>query len=1055
MRTLTRGLALTIALSALLGLPVTAFAAPSGSSGVPVAGTTVASEDLPDITVVFADPTTAINASTALVTVDGRPITPQVTLSNANKTATLVIDAELLPVGYTNPCIHTVVASIANTAAQRSSDYSWSFTQTLPGGAREMAPTAETACKGCHSSVDDSLAFMDTHWIWDQDWTEPYGIIGPHYDPNSCANCHVVAGATYSDYGAWGLLWTEVTPADLSAALNSGYLWQQHGTTRYYDQILNQGQCSVQCHAIGGNGLDRYNYHRQGPVPLSGLAARGTPAWRGYVYNKYDDAAKYEVTDARYRYDCLHCHQGLKGSQAVTFPKDKELKSAHDIVGDHETALPSQTFCAGCHSRVLTREHAATGREVSGGGAIGCSTCHESADATVKGAYEQLPKIKYWRKSSRSYYVSPLRDVLLDRLDAPVSAPSGRKLTSARVQAYLQDQATIVVQALYGSTWQTVYTKVLDNPTLTAYPGLQATPPYPVNYLWYTEDITFAAADAVRLSVDPEPDQRIYATGPFFSQGIEYWSETYVSLERISSSPVSGTDAAPDCLTCHEQTAGTEHYAVHASTFPSAYCDGCHTDNLLEVPEHADAQGRPACAICHDPTTGSVADAVAANQTGCLGSCHPDHPHPAASITGQDAGNGHVCTECHSTSLYLEHVKSTRGGESDPCLVCHEDGGPADRIAGAWDTTCDTAECHAAGTPIEVHENYCLACHDTGQPDFATSKTAFPEVAAVDRDTACRSCHTSGLVGTHPYHQIGANCGAACHPGWGNSLSTATPFYTDAVSGASFANVSSKATPAAVLHIIHAVTRWPASVSTPSSACASCHAAAACNACHTGAVPATHSEHSASDQGTNPAWTGVVGHGIVGTDQSQRTAYTDTNQCSSADCHDLAGTASHVPGAVEDYNYAVGGNPDDPSGASSAVTVSGTWRSRASTRYTGGRMSYDAVAGDELTASFTGRRVEIVSDRDPYRGRADVLIDGAVVGSFDAYASVTRFQATVFSADVGPGAHTVTVRPTGTKSASARAAYVVVDAFRVFDEAPAAIAPSCVSCHTDRAGTHW
>lgn len=1024
----------------------------SGTSA-PAQDAVIASEDLPDITVVFTDATTAINAASALMTVDGRTVTPQVTLSNGNKTAQLTFDADLLPVGYANPAPHTVVASIANTSAQRSPDASWSFTQVLPGGAREMSPTAETACKGCHSSVDDTLAFKETHWIRTQYWTEPNLIIGPHYSPNTCANCHAWSNAWNAApvYGAWGIKWTEATPLELGGTLD--YLWVQRGTTRYFD--TGGSNCSFECHAKSVNAA--INYHTLAPEAHPRMEPRGTPAWRSYVYNNYDDPTKYEVPDARYRYDCLHCHQGVKGSQTLRYPIDQELKLAHNLVGDHETALPAPQFCAGCHSRVLTREHAAPGRVTSSATPVECSSCHESADPVVSGLREDLPTIRFWRDASRSYYRVPLADILYDRLDPPVVAPSGRGLASAHVQALIQDDATILVQALYGSTWQTVYTKVVNNPALTAYPGIQSPPPYSAGYTFVSEDITFAPAASVRMTVDPYPDDRIYATGPFYTQGIEFWSETYVSLERIKSVPLVGSPAVgADCLSCHEQVAGSEHYAVHASTFPSTFCNPCHSGNLLDVPQHLDAQGRPDCGMCHNPTTGVIADTVAAGQTGCLDTCHPDHPHAPAAIVGVGVGNGHVCTECHSVSLYQEHRKATRGGNPDPCLVCHVADGPVEQMTQAWDTTCDAAECHAAGSPTAVHTNYCLACHDASQPDFATSKTAFPAAAPVMRDTACKSCHISGLVGTHPYHQSGANCGAACHPGWGNTLTSAVPVYVDPVSGASFASAASKATPASVLHTIHAATRWPAGVNTQDSACASCHSAAACDACHTDAVPASHGEHSMTDPGANPAWTGVTGHGVAGTDQSVRTYFPDTNQCSSGGCHDLPGTAARYPRNIEDYNYSVGGNPDDLASTSVAVGSTGTWRTRASARYTGARMSYSGVAGSTLTASLSGQRVEIVSDRDPYRGQAEVLVDGAVVGQFDAYAAVTRFQATVFTVDLTPGVHTVTVRPTGERNASARGAYVVVDAFRTYTEVPASVAPDCAAeCHTDRAGTHW
>lgn len=158
---------------------------------------------------------------------------------------------------------------------------------------------------------------------------------------------------------------------------------------------------------------------------------------------------------------------------------------------------------------------------------------------------------------------------------------------------------------------------------------------------------------------------------------------------------------------------------------------------------------------------------------------------------------------------------------------------------------------------------------------------------------------------------------------------------------------------------------------------------------------------------------------------------------------------------TEDFNYGVGGNPDDPAGNSGAVTLSGTWRTKYSARYTAARMSYNNTAGASLTVALTGNRIEIISEKDPYRGIADVLVDGQYVGAFDAYASVSRPQSVVFVCDVTPGDHTITVRTTGTRNPSARASYVIVDAFRSYSELPTSIAPWCATCHVDRVAGHW
>lgn len=554
-------------------------------------------------------------------------------------------------------------------------------------------------------------------------------------------------------------------------------------------------------------------------------------------------------------------------------------------------------------------------------------------------------------------------------------------------------------------------------------------------------------------------------------------------LTREHSRYVDDTAASLTCMTCHDPAARSgvpeaiaakdtrcdachttyadSHNALHGTVPLDTVCLGCHKDNL--VTEHVTNRGL-GCSACHMSADPTVLAAISANSLACS-SCHTaGHPHPAAQITRVLANGEKECTACHSTDIVVEHSKVTSQRNGSTCDTCHAAGGPRDQISGAWDRTCTTAACHAPGSSRAVHENYCLACHATTQPDFATSKTDFSTLPPVNRETACKSCHLLGLVGTHPYHQTGANCGAACHPGWGTSLMSATPAYTDPSSGASFATSLSKITSPALLHVIHASPRWPANAAVmmpdgfQRNTCGSCHATAACNACHTGAVPARHATHSSAGGAGLAAftpWVGKLSRGVTNNDMTQANGVVESNQCASISCHNVAASATRMPASIEDYNYTVGVNPDDPTGTSSAISLVGTWRYRASLRYSGGRMSYNNVAGSSLSVAFSGTRVDVISEKDPYRGIAEVLVDGAVVGTFDAYSAVSKAQTVVFTANVSAGSHTLTVRPLGTKSASARGTYVVVDQFRVYGTIPDSIAPTCSSCHTDRVANHW
>lgn len=342
--------------------------------------------------------------------------------------------------------------------------------------------------------------------------------------------------------------------------------------------------------------------------------------------------------------------------------------------------------------------------------------------------------------------------------------------------------------------------------------------------------------------------------------------------------------------------------------------------------------------------------------------------------------------------------------------------------------------------PGDSDNTVCLACHDIF------------DAPAVDRNAVCVACHAPGLVGTHPYHQAGSNCAAYCHPGWGNSLLTAVPSYTDPASSASFASAMSKAVPASVLHIIHSNPRWPENVDTPDSRCASCHAAASCDACHTGAIGADHGSHSSTSQQPH---SGRFGHGIVGTDQSIWSVQAEETMCATAGCHDIETTRSNAARTREDFSHpASPANGYDEPNTVTLTPSAANWRTRYNAQHTAGRMSLSNYAGAGLSIAFEGERIMLVADKDPYRGIAQILIDGALAGTVDFYAPTTTYQATVF--DSGPlaaGSHTITVRATGTKNPSSRHTFISVDCFKVYATLPGSIAPQCAdTCHANAAG---
>jgi len=388
-------------------------------------------------------------------------------------------------------------------------------------------------------------------------------------------------------------------------------------------------------------------------------------------------------------------------------------------------------------------------------------------------------------------------------------------------------------------------------------------------------------------------------------------------------------------------------------------------------------------------------------------------------------------------------------GERDTDWECIHMG---KRSSFAWATLVAIAVCIAAlagpSVVFAADNSSCLGCHEG--PAGSVPAQAF-DVGAVDRDTVCAACHAPGMLGTHPYHQAGANCGAYCHPGWGESLLTATPNYTDP-SGATFASATSKSSPSSVIHIIHSEARWPKNVDTADSRCASCHSVAACSACHVDAPTVRHADHSST---TQSEWTGTTGHGVVAGDQTIYSAGPDANLCSTAGCHHIDTTKTNRPTNRENFSHPAASQM--PANVVALSPSASSWRERYGPLYSLGRMSYSNVANATHTTTFEGQKFQLIADKDPYRGIAEVWLDGVLVATVDLYAPTTTNQVVEYESDtLSAGAHTVSIKVTGTKNPASRYGYVTMDCLKVYAALPDSIAPACLAagCHADKASDH-
>ncbi|GAA3553898.1 hypothetical protein GCM10022197_06280 [Microlunatus spumicola] len=136
----------------------------------------------------------------------------------------------------------------------------------------------------------------------------------------------------------------------------------------------------------------------------------------------------------------------------------------------------------------------------------------------------------------------------------------------------------------------------------------------------------------------------------------------------------------------------------------------------------------------------------------------------------------------------------------------------------------------------------------------------------------------------------------------------------------------------------------------------------------------------------------------------------------------------------------------------SALTLSGGWRTTKTTTASGGTFSTLVGKNGFASMTFKATGVSWVSRPGPYNGLAKVYLDGRLVKTVDLYKSKTQFKKTVWSVKgLSDSTHTLKVVRTGKKNSAADGANLVVDAFRVLDvSAPSA--PTGVAAAKNRTG---
>jgi hypothetical protein len=107
------------------------------------------------------------------------------------------------------------------------------------------------------------------------------------------------------------------------------------------------------------------------------------------------------------------------------------------------------------------------------------------------------------------------------------------------------------------------------------------------------------------------------------------------------------------------------------------------------------------------------------------------------------------------------------------------------------------------------------------------------------------------------------------------------------------------------------------------------------------------------------------------------------------------------------------------------------WRGVKDTRANGGSYRVSLTAGDTISYTFTGTAVKWVTKKGPDEGIAQVAIDGVSKPEVDLYSATPVWKLTRTYSGLKSAKHTIVLRVSGNKNASATNTNVVFDAFVV------------------------
>jgi hypothetical protein len=113
--------------------------------------------------------------------------------------------------------------------------------------------------------------------------------------------------------------------------------------------------------------------------------------------------------------------------------------------------------------------------------------------------------------------------------------------------------------------------------------------------------------------------------------------------------------------------------------------------------------------------------------------------------------------------------------------------------------------------------------------------------------------------------------------------------------------------------------------------------------------------------------------------------------------------------------------------ADAQIVAGGAVGRVASANAYAGTLTVLDASGEQLSYSFTGRKVGIIARRDASSGMADLFLDGVFLTRLDLYSATIRDKVLVWERVVTDGPHTVSVVWSGVRNAASSGASLSVD----------------------------